>query len=200
MASLKAFLPEVAKAFRTTPDALYSRQRALVRLGLLPVIAGKGPGSGVPLTADTLGVMIIALLAADTLAETDERVVHLCSATPAEGAHDTRKRFVGGATFREAVADMIIKGINTPKYLVQELRASRSHGQIVLAEYPTQPRRLVTKTYAVDRELLPSKKTWPIVRTNVLEFGGWLEMITLMHNFFDAADLPHPMDDEDEEA
>jgi hypothetical protein len=80
MASLKAFLPVLARILGTTPDALYSRQRALVNLGLLAIREGRGPGSGVELSADSVGVMLIACLCSDTLAGTDQRVVDICNA------------------------------------------------------------------------------------------------------------------------
>jgi hypothetical protein len=94
MASLKAFLPTLAPILATTPDALYSRQRALINLGLLATRKGRGPGSGVELSADSLAVLLIACLCSETLAETDQRVVAICGATD----WDSR------TTYREAVA------------------------------------------------------------------------------------------------
>jgi hypothetical protein len=80
MAGLKAFLPEMAKVLGTTADALYSRQRALIRLGVLKAVEGRGPGSGVALSAEAVAAIIIALMAADSLQETDERVRRTCNA------------------------------------------------------------------------------------------------------------------------
>jgi hypothetical protein len=82
MAGLKAFLPEISRIFSTTPAALYERQRALVRLGLLTGAEGRGPGSGVPLSADNLAALIIALAVTDNLSDTDARVQKLCDAAP----------------------------------------------------------------------------------------------------------------------
>ncbi|MGO4513243.1 hypothetical protein CT676_35990 [Bradyrhizobium sp. MOS001] len=84
MASLKAFLPDMAKLFGTTADALYTRQRALAELGVLKVVEGRGPGSGTPLDGSGVAAIIIALLAADTLQDTDIRVRAFCRATPFE--------------------------------------------------------------------------------------------------------------------
>lgn len=86
MASLKSFLPTLSNIFGHTPDALYSRQRALVGLGVLGAIEGRGPGSGVPLTAENVAALVISLLAANTLSDVDENVVNLCRAIPS--AHD----------------------------------------------------------------------------------------------------------------
>jgi hypothetical protein len=194
MASLKAFLPKVAAAFRTTPDALYSRQRALVRLGLLPVTEGKGPGSGVPLTADTLGVMIIALLAADTLAETDDRVVRLCDATPDKFASDqTYKHFVGAKNFRSAVADVMFWGQWSKGHYVQTLRVSRSHGELVLVEGTGKQRKMLTKTFRVQqRDGVGSYS--PIVKSTEIDVGSALEMLSLINSFHIAAGIDHDGD------
>jgi hypothetical protein len=194
MASLKAFLPKVAVAFRTTPDALYSRQRALVRLGLLPVTEGKGPGSGVPLTADTLGVMIIALLAADTLAETDERVVRLCEATPDKYESDqTQKYFVDAQNFRSAVAAVVFWGQWSKGYYVKELRVSRYHGELVLVEGTGKKRKMLTKTFRVQQSEKAEAYS-PIVRTAEIDVGSALEMLSLMNSFHIAAGIDHDGD------
>ena len=83
MGSLKAFLPIMAGLVGTTPDALYTRQRALVDLGLLTYKPGRGPGSGSPVSADNVAALLIALMTADTLQETDKRVKEMCFAAPA---------------------------------------------------------------------------------------------------------------------
>lgn len=200
MASLKAFLPEIAKAFGTTADALYSRQRALVRLGLLPVTKGKGPGSGVPLTPDTFGVMLISLLAAETLAETDERIARLCEATPANFEwDDTRQNFVEAKTFRAAVSEVALRGLNVRGYFVKSLRVSRSRGQLVIVEGTAQKRRMLTKTYVASTKPLLGLHS-PIVRTNEVELGGLFEMNALFNKFAIAAEIPDPLDDDEEGA
>jgi hypothetical protein len=101
MISLKAFLPQLAHIFGTTPAALYERQRALMRLGVLAALAGRGPGSGVPLTADNLAPLIIALAATDNLSDTDERVGKLCDASPLFKATCP---LTGAKTFKSALA------------------------------------------------------------------------------------------------
>src|SRR5579872_2549940 len=83
MIGLKAALPEISGVLGASADALYERQRALVRLGLLEAKEGRGPGSGVELSARALATLIIALMATDSLAETDVRVLRLASAKPA---------------------------------------------------------------------------------------------------------------------
>jgi hypothetical protein len=82
MASLKSFLYGVAPILKTTGAALYERQRVLVNLGALEATPGRGPGSGVPLTAENFAVILISLLATDNLSELDEEVVDLCNSRP----------------------------------------------------------------------------------------------------------------------
>jgi hypothetical protein len=77
MRSLKAFLPKIAGPLKMSPAALYERQRALMRLGILEGKEGWGPGSGVHLSAETLAALIASLLATDNLSEVDERVAYL---------------------------------------------------------------------------------------------------------------------------
>jgi DNA-binding IscR family transcriptional regulator len=69
--SLKGLIPVVAKAVDMTAAALYERQRALVRAGLLQSEAGRGPGSGVRATPDSVALLLIALLATGSLSETE---------------------------------------------------------------------------------------------------------------------------------
>jgi hypothetical protein len=71
MNSLKQFIPVLSDIFvNLSENALYERQRALVRVGLLKPIAGRGPGSGVPLTPESVAMLLIAVLATDNLNET----------------------------------------------------------------------------------------------------------------------------------
>jgi hypothetical protein len=97
MSSLKSFLYAVAPVFGITPAALYERQRTLVKLGLLTAVPGRGPGSGVALSADSVAVMVICVLAAETLGDVDQRITAICDALP-EG---------GGPTFRSDIARVL---------------------------------------------------------------------------------------------
>jgi hypothetical protein len=100
---LKTYLPRLAEIVASTPAALYERQRALTRLGLLVAQEGRGPGSGVKLSADSLAVMIISLLATENLSEVDKRMLRLCNARPAE---EPTCAITGAKSFRQAVATL----------------------------------------------------------------------------------------------
>jgi hypothetical protein len=83
MIGLKLFLRDFANINDDGSfDAFYERQRELVRCGLLPVRGGRGPGSGVPLTAETLATFLIGLLATDGLADVGIKTKQLCDAKP----------------------------------------------------------------------------------------------------------------------
>jgi hypothetical protein len=83
MASLKAYLPKLAPLLGTTPDALYERQRALVRAGLLDLGDSRGPGSGVRVSASSVALLLLSVLASERLGESEERVGALAAAVPA---------------------------------------------------------------------------------------------------------------------
>jgi hypothetical protein len=112
MISLKAFLYGVAPLIGMTTAALYERQRALVKLGLLTPFPGRGPGSGVPFSAENAAAVIISVLASDSLSEVDERVVALCRAQTGDvasiGKRDAQwKAVVGEPTFHSEVANVL---------------------------------------------------------------------------------------------
>src|SRR5215211_4926587 len=58
--SLKALIPAIAQVLEMNPATLYERQRALVRSGLLKTKSGRGPGSGVRASADSVAILLIA--------------------------------------------------------------------------------------------------------------------------------------------
>lgn len=79
-ASLKAFIPRLSELLRLSPDAVYERQRALRADGLLDHIEGRGPGSGVRLSAESVAILVVALMATDSPTETPaatRRVIRL---------------------------------------------------------------------------------------------------------------------------
>ena len=82
MAGLKSFLNVIASFSDEPFDALYERQRELMRCGLLPIRPGRGPGSGVPLTPETLATFLIGLLATDGLSDLARRTAQLSAAKP----------------------------------------------------------------------------------------------------------------------
>ena len=74
MISLKSFIPLACPHLEVSPAALYERQRALVRLGVLHGKEGKGRGSGVRLSADAVAALLASLLATDSLSEVADTI------------------------------------------------------------------------------------------------------------------------------
>jgi hypothetical protein len=91
MMSLKAFAPTLATALGTTPAAVYERQRALIRTNLLPAPVGRGRGNGLPASAQTVAMILIAMLVTDNLSDTDERVQILADA---EATGDRKRQLI----------------------------------------------------------------------------------------------------------
>jgi hypothetical protein len=122
MMSLKAFAPVLASALGTTPAAIYERQRALVRAHLLPAPIGRGRGNGLPARAETVALMIIALMVTDNLSDTDGRVKRLANA---KIDLRTRKgcRLTGAQNFRAAL--VAILGSEDLAAAVTAIRVSR---------------------------------------------------------------------------
>ena len=100
--SLKAYAPLLAWRLGTTPAALYERQRALVRDGILEQSEGRGPGSGVHAAPYSVALLLVAILATDSLSETAEKVKIFAPAKSA--AADGHCTLTGEPTFVEAVA------------------------------------------------------------------------------------------------
>ncbi|MGY3234097.1 hypothetical protein ACVMAJ_000987 [Bradyrhizobium sp. USDA 4448] len=114
MSSLKTFLHDISGRLRMSPASLYERQRELVRGGLLPVREGRGPGSGVPLTPETVATFLIGLLATDSLTDLAERTAGLSSAKPVILGSQPP---VSTRTFHSDLADALIEKANTPRYM-----------------------------------------------------------------------------------
>jgi DNA-binding IscR family transcriptional regulator len=67
--SLKRLITHVSAMTGLSEAAVYERQRALVRAGLLKTQRGRGPGSGVRGTPESVALLLIALLATGNLSE-----------------------------------------------------------------------------------------------------------------------------------
>ena len=82
-----------------------------MNIGVLETTAGRGPGSGVPFTAENVAAILISLLAADSLSKVDKCVADLCRVTPTvttlSAVH--RKNWVKGGkpTFRSDVGRLL---------------------------------------------------------------------------------------------
>jgi hypothetical protein len=123
MASLKPYIFKLAPQLGMSPAALYERQRALVRAGLLEQGTGRGPGSGVQANASTVALLLIAALATDNLSDANVRTREIAT-TKQQG---DLSRLMKGKTFHEAVTT-ILGGYALP-WLVTKLRIFQSARQ-----------------------------------------------------------------------
>lgn len=96
MISLKAFCENLAPLLGLSPAALYERQRALIRIGELPEPT-KGRGHGLMATAETVAVLVSAVMVTDNLSETDTRVHQLGKARSRPRCPLTGKTFFADA-------------------------------------------------------------------------------------------------------
>jgi hypothetical protein len=120
MISLKTYTPILARLLDMTPDTLYERQRAMVRLGLLDAPTGRGPGSGVPAVPATVSFMIALALATDSLSEIDHKVRKLADARAVTKVCP----LTGKVKFREALAKILASEAIAEK--VQSIDVTRS--------------------------------------------------------------------------
>lgn len=67
--SLKRLITHVSAMTGLSEAAVYERQRALVRAGLLKTERGRGPGSGVRGTPESVALLLISLLATGNLSD-----------------------------------------------------------------------------------------------------------------------------------
>jgi hypothetical protein len=126
--SLKAYAPLLAWRLGTTPAALYERQRALVREGMLDQSGGRGPGSGVQVGPYPVALLLIAVLATDSLSETAEEVRIFAAAK----ARDGLCSLTGEQAFVEAVARVLDRG--QPHWRkIESITIRRTSGQGVIA-------------------------------------------------------------------
>jgi hypothetical protein len=167
IAGLKSYLPRLAEIVGSTPAALYERQRALTRLGLLTALAGRGPGSGVQLSADCLAAMVISLLATENLSDIDKRMVRLCNARPLPGPACA---ITGAKTFRQAVTTLFTdpsfsrEGDRLIGFSVERYQGAHigffEHGtkarftRFEVAAEKSRPTQLITRQASVSTELI----------------------------------------------
>lgn len=86
-----------------TPAALYERQRALVRAGLITGKEGRGPGSGVRATPHSVAMLLIAVLSADSLSEIEESTKRFAFLRAEKGTCP----ITGKKTFASAIAAIL---------------------------------------------------------------------------------------------
>jgi hypothetical protein len=177
MMSLKAFAPVLASALGTTPAAIYERQRALIRAKLLPAPIGRGRGNGLPATAQTVAMILIAIMVTDNLSDTDDRVRTLADAEVDVRAQKNGCRLTKAPTFKAALATILaseelaasVRSINVSRsdlhgtiYFVRGI--NRAHGRSRFGQEAPFPNNLEASArilgrvvQTISKELRPSE-------------------------------------------
>ncbi len=103
---LKGYIPSLARLVELSPAALYERQRALVRAGLLAAESGRGPGSGVRTTAGSVALLLISVMATESLSEAADRTREIAEARPNGGRRCPLTRMTN---FKDALAAILVQ-------------------------------------------------------------------------------------------
>jgi hypothetical protein len=155
MIGLRTFLKDFAATTKLAPfDTLYERQRELVRCDLLPSIKGRGPGSGVPLSPDTLATFLISVLATDKLADLGERTAALCKAMPVINDQGGNLLKFGTSNFRMDVSRALLQervaGRRSKTNPFLGIQATRPWRGIILQQRPTSKQGQTNFEYFTD--------------------------------------------------
>lgn len=127
MIGLKSYLPVLARYLNTTEAVLYERQRRLTQAGRLVGTAGRGPGSGIRITAPNVSLMIMAMMATDDLAEVVARVDALAS----RRSDQDRCPLTGAATFGSALELVLASEALASRVFSVEVLRSELRGDVV---------------------------------------------------------------------
>jgi len=149
--SLKLFLPSLGECLGYSVGALYERQRALVGLGLLHSVSGRGPGSGVRLAPGAAATMICCLLATDNLSETGEWVRELCESQTSKVC-----KLTGERKFQAALTKVLSS--REIAWAVESVHADRDRAEASITFY----RGRVFRTYFSPRR----KKSFAPISTS----------------------------------
>ena len=151
MISLKSYCAPLSKVLGMTPDALYERQRVLVRTGYLAgAIAGKGPGSGVRATARNVSKLIMSTLATDALSEIDPKTRQLaalkhvdgeCTVTGERRFHNALEKVLSTPELAASVVAITVRREDMGAQIHFQLPDRRQFGTSVFGHWrqPTDP-------------------------------------------------------------
>jgi len=133
MPSLQASIVPLSKILRLNPHALYERQLALMRVGLLKRKPGRGPGSGTPLSPETVSVLLISMLATDRIEDSAEATSALCDARLTSVSIGQEGELGNTPTFKAAMVNALSNDA-----VVSKITYLRIHRRSALAEIFTK--------------------------------------------------------------
>lgn len=135
--SLKWFTPGLARLLGTTAPRLYEREQALIRAGILDAFPGRGPGSGVRATAPSVALLIIAMLAAETLRETESRTKEIAELTPVDAEQCPLR---GTPSFLYALTDLVSSKFRSSRTIEVKISRTAARAVIVYRDPETKKR------------------------------------------------------------
>lgn len=142
MFALKTYLQSIAPLLGASGDALYERQRALVRMGVLHAGAGRGPGSGVKATPESIGMLLLSFLGTEGPAGTAEKTAALAQLSPSDG---DRCPLTGQRSLIDAIVSILRSESLGRK--VEDLTVSRTIGRATIS-FRDRPRgKVKTSTF-----------------------------------------------------
>jgi hypothetical protein len=118
--------PALGRILGLSPDALYARQRAFVASGILDSTPGRGPGSGVRATPETLADFLIGMLSHASLADNVAFAKAIARAVPG----GDKCQLTGMTTFKKALAAIISDKSLAER--VNEIRITINGGMAVI--------------------------------------------------------------------
>lgn len=133
MSSLQASIVPLSKILGVSPHALYERQLALMGKGLLPPRTGRGPGSGAPFSAETVAVLLISMLATDSIEGSAEATRALCDARLMSVPIGQEDELGNPQTFKAAMVNAL-----SSDAVVSKITWLRIHRRSVLVEIFTK--------------------------------------------------------------
>jgi hypothetical protein len=146
MISLKSYCGPLSNVLDLTPDALYERQRVLVRVGYLGgAVAGKGPGSGIRASRANVAKLILSTLATDALSEIDEKTRKLAAVKSSGGKcpftgetrfYNALEKILSGGELAEAVHSVEVR--RSDMTATVRFKDPAGHSPYVFSEFGTK--------------------------------------------------------------
>ena len=182
--SLKWFTPGLARLLGTTAPRLYEREQALIRAGILDASPGRGPGSGVRATAPAVALLIIAMLAAETLRETESRTKEIAELTPVDA---DRCPLRGTKSFLYALTDLVSSRSRSSRTIEVKISRTAARAVIVYRDLET-------------RERLECEFTGPNAKEPALRVSATLDGAVIKQIAIDVSGVLNALDPDDDGA
>jgi hypothetical protein len=142
--SLKSMFPALGRVLKMSPDALYAYQRAFVAQGILDSTPGRGPGSGVRASPETVAQFMIGLLTNASMEENAGLARSLANARSSDGECP----LTGAKRFKDALACVLGSEALAARVRLMELGVTSGEAAI---QYDGTPASAGPERWAADR-------------------------------------------------